>query len=38
MGGVGSFSRDNKTLYVSGLKRTANLEVNQIIIIINFIV
>jgi len=26
MGGVGSFSRDNKTLYVSGLKRTANLE------------
>jgi len=26
MGGVGSFSRDNKTLYISGLKRTANLE------------
>jgi len=26
MGGVGSFSRDNKTLYVSGLRRIPNLE------------
>lgn len=26
MGGVGSFSRDNKTLYVSGLRRVPNLE------------
>jgi len=26
MGGVGSFSRDNKTLYISGLRRVPNLE------------
>lgn len=26
MGGVGSFSRDNRTLYVGGLKRSGNLE------------
>jgi len=30
MGGVGSFSRDNKTLYISGLKRAPNLEDNVI--------
>lgn len=26
MGGVGSFTRENRTLHVAGLKRTANLE------------
>ena len=26
MGGVGSFTKENRTLHVAGLKRTANLE------------